>query len=177
MPKDPLSVELVKPVPGANKVANVRRPGIFKRVRSQPITLARAERQEFRRYPAMPLWWPGTEPEWAIYWAHEPLGRGPEGVQWGYQVPLGGGYNLAGMVPDFLEFEERVAINVQGEYWHYRKGYSILSNDMMQRIIMRRFDYTLIVIDEADAVRDPIYFLSEAIAKVDHSLSGRLYGY
>lgn len=174
MPKSPFANPSLPRPPALPRVRRQR--GVFPRQRPLGVSLAAAEEIERRPFPDPPPFWTGTLPEWAVYWAHAPAQRGQEGVLWGYQTPVGGGYNLAGMVPDFLEFDVRIAININGSYWHYRKGSQPIKNDRLQRLVMQRFDYTLIVIDEEDALADPIHFLKDAIAGIDHSLSARRYG-
>lgn len=120
-------------------------------------------------FPDPPDTWMGTRPEWAIYWAHITLGRIPyQDFQYIY-------YNFMGQQWDFYEFQEHIAIEVQGLYWHYEFQKNQTINDQLRRIQAEAIGVTLIAIDEDMALADPIFYLREALAERDHSrgASGR----
>jgi hypothetical protein len=123
--------------------------------------------------------WPGTLPEWAIYWAHRTIGLPPTPMAglWVYQASIGGGYNLGGVVLDFLEEDVRIGIQVQGAYWHYKKGNSTLKKDAISRAIITAFGLTPVFIDEQDALERPREILRDARMGIDRSLSARTQGY
>lgn len=116
-------------------------------------------------YPDPPDTWMGTLPEWAIYWAHLAIGRKPF-QDFQYQYSFDGS-----TIFDFFEFEERIAIEVQGLYWHYEFQRSQVANDQLRKIRVEAVGLTLIFIDEDMALTDPIFYLREALAERDHSRS------
>jgi hypothetical protein len=62
-------------------------------------------------YPMPPAGWPGTEPEWAIYWAHLEMGLKPQQDF----IYLADSPGTDSIQVDFLELAIPVAIQVQGE--------------------------------------------------------------
>lgn len=118
---------------------------------------------ETRPFPNPPAWWMGTLPEWAIYWAHLALGRVPF-QDFQYQFSFDGSTRF-----DFFEFAERIAIEVEGLYWHYEFQRNQVVNDQLRKIRAEAVGYRLIFIDEDNALTDPIYYLREALAERDHS--------
>lgn len=115
-------------------------------------------------YPNPPDSWPGTLPEWAIFWGHTSLGL-REGVDFLYlaQAPT------SGIQVDFQELTVPVGIQVQGEFWHYqfrnRPGY----RDQFQRGQLGAEGIDVIWIDEDDALANPAYYVQEALQGRDHS--------
>jgi very-short-patch-repair endonuclease len=114
-------------------------------------------------FPDPPSTWTGTLPEWAIYWAHLAIGRKPF-QDFQYQYSFDGNKRF-----DFFDFAERVAIEVEGLYWHYmfQKAQSV--NDQLRKIQAESVGYTLIFIDEDHALANPVFYLREALAERDHS--------
>jgi hypothetical protein len=114
-------------------------------------------------FPMPPPSWTGTLPEWAIYWAHLVLGREPfKDFQYLYTIDGSHFY-------DFFEFNERIAIEVQGLYWHYEFQSSQAVNDQLLKIRTESVGIKLIFIDEDHALADPVFYLREALAERDHS--------
>ncbi len=111
-----------------------------------------------------------TEPEWAIYWALLRLGYKP-GVDFDFQSSqLGGRLERGGMVLDFIITEPLgLAINVEGEYWHYGHGSDKRAKDRAQRIQAASLGLFVVYVDERDARANPIYYTREALAGIDHS--------
>lgn len=118
-------------------------------------------------FPDPPATWMGTLPEWAIYWAHGALGR-KEFQDFQYQYSFDGA-----TIFDFFEFMERIAIEVQGLYWHYEFQGNNIANDILRKIRVESVGMTLIFIDEDHALTDPVYYLREALAERDHSRAAR----
>jgi very-short-patch-repair endonuclease len=114
-------------------------------------------------FPDPPDTWMGTLPEWAIYWAHLAIGRKPY-QDFQYQYSFDGS-----TIFDFFEFQERLAIEVQGLYWHYEFQKQQVVNDQLRKIRAEAVGITLIFIDEDNALADPIFYLREALAERDHS--------
>jgi hypothetical protein len=118
----------------------------------------------------VPAWLVATRPEWAVYWALQRLGKRP-GIDFDFQSSLQGGrIERGGMVLDFILFDpQNVAINVQGEYWHYQQGSERIARDKIQRASSASMGFTLVYIDESDAIANPLYYTSEALKGIDHS--------
>ena len=96
---------------------------------------------------------------------------------WVYQAAIGGGRSLGGVILDFLEEDVRIGIQVQGEYWHYKKGNAIMRRDAISRAVISAYGLTPIFIDEADALLRPSEILRQARFGIDRSLSARTIGY
>lgn len=131
--------------------------------------------QELKTYPPPPDTWPGTEPEWAIYWAHSRLGLS-EGEDFSYRLIAQGSslrHATGGVEVDFFEWDLNIAIDVQGFFAHYKLGAAKQALDQEQLVDLSAHGITVIFIDDVDAENDPVFFLREARNGVDHSLKGR----
>lgn len=110
-----------------------------------------------------------TLPEWYIYWALVRLGKKP-GVDFSYRAETGFSQGLSGQTQ--LDFEildgSDVAIEVQGTFYHYGMGSAKLIQDRVRAGELAN-QWTVIDIDEDDALRNPIYYVSEALLGHDHS--------
>jgi len=116
----------------------------------------------------VPANWPGSDPEYYVYWALEKLK-----INFEYQSNMGGGrLQRGGVVIDFLLFDLGIAINVQSTYWHYARPTQRV-NDQINRIMVESQGIKLIYIDEEDAKRNPIWYVREAIRGIDHSKTSR----
>lgn len=115
--------------------------------------------------------WAGSVPEWAIYWAHEYATpkRGEEGGDWVFQGLLFGQFLPAGFVPDFIEYDLRVTININEE------GTDLGIEQYRAAILSAlRPPYTHVIIDSEDALENPIFYLNEALVGHSHSVAGDL---
>lgn len=118
-------------------------------------------------YGVVPPEWPGSTAEWAVYWALTRL-IGVENFV--YQYPLGGGrLQRGGQVVDFYVPDRMLVIRVQGEHWHYELGSQIEVTDELLQVAIESQGFVCVDIDESDALRDPIYFVQEALRGRDHS--------
>ena len=116
-----------------------------------------------------PMWFAGSTPEWAIYWAFLKLGY-IEGVTFFYQSPFAGGRMFAGGgVLDFWVPDIMIGIRVQGTYFHYGKGADTIAYDRLQKIQLEQLGNTVIDIDEEPAMENPIGILRDALQGVDKS--------
>jgi hypothetical protein len=136
----------------------------FRRGRTRRSGVGQADETPF---PQPPDAWMGTLPEWAIYWAHGVLGR-KEYQDFQYL------YSFDGQtIFDFFEFDERIAIEVQGLYWHYEFQGGKTGDDILRKIRVESVGITLIFIDEDHALADPVFYLREALAQRDHSRASK----
>jgi hypothetical protein len=157
-------------LPGTERgVARVHGPPIVARGRLGLPSLAGVE-AAVRAFPDPPPDFDGTDSEWAIYFAHRVLGRGEEGEEiWDYKTPLFGSPAIVGFVPDFSEYEERVAIDVVDIGAAEEQLATVRVNAILRRAILSRFTYQYIIIESDDAEEDPVALLSEALLGIDHS--------
>lgn len=117
-----------------------------------------------------PVWFTGTRPEWWTYWALLRLGKVP-GRDFVYQSrQLGGRQDLGGVVVDFEILDPpRIAVNINGVFWHYGRGSGKLAEDARERAALASQGYLVIAVDEDDLARAPLYYVSEALRGVEHS--------
>ena len=125
--------------------------------------------KELKPWEKQPEWFTGSLAEWAIYWALTRLG-----VELVFQADMLGGRNIrGGAVADFYIPDRQLIIRVQGVFWHYERGAEIRAADELQKQALMGEVYTVIDIDEDDAMRDPLYYTKEALEGRDHSRSAR----
>ena len=78
-----------------------------------------------------------------------------------------------GLVIDFIFVNPPdLAINVQGEYYHYEMGADIKARDLLARAMLAGDGITLIFIDEGDVYRDAIGYTRDALRYRDRSRLG-----
>jgi len=125
--------------------------------------------REEPRVPEPPDYWHGSRPEWAIYWALMSLGL-KEGIDFTYQsAQMGGRLAKGGSVVDFLFYNPpNLAINVQSVYYHYR-GAVAQVRGQMQRAQLEGYGLRVIYIEEEDALRNPQWYVQQALKFRDHS--------
>ena len=118
--------------------------------------------------------WPGSVPEFLVYNSLTTTFGLTDGVEFSYQSPLmGGRFDKGGVVLDFLFNDPPdLAINVQGEYYHYGLGVTFVQNDIIVRQQMAGQGINLIFIDESDVLEDVDYYVREAFNYKDHSQLG-----
>ena len=122
------------------------------------------------RIPPKPAGFQGSELEYIVWHVLILVGKTP-GVDFTHQSGFfGGRLQLGGAIVDFL-FEDPpgLAINVQGQFFHYERGRSVFQRDVRLREILATRGVTLIFIDEDDLLADPIFYIREALAFRDHS--------
>ena len=112
----------------------------------------------------------GSLPEYMVLQSLIKLGF-KNGYDFTYQSPLlGGRIEKGGYVVDFLFYNPPdLAINVQGEYWHYAQGITKITSDDLSRVILAGQGITLIMIDENDIYKDVDFYVREALRYRDHS--------
>ena len=122
----------------------------------------------------VPVEWAGSAPEYLVYRSLTESFNKIEGVDFTYQSSLlGGRLFKGGVVLDFLFNDPPdLAINVQGEYYHYGLGVTFLQNDILVRQQMAGDGINLIFIDENDILNDVDYYVREALNYKDHSRLG-----
>lgn len=121
----------------------------------------------------VPSTWAGSVPEFLVYASLIKQGK-IEGVDFNYQSALmGGRLDKGGVVLDFVFYDPPdLAINVQGEYYHYGLGATFIQNDILVRQQMAGQGINLIFIDESDVLEDVDYYVKQALNYRDHSQLG-----
>lgn len=117
--------------------------------------------------------WPGTEPEWAIKWGLEQLGLELD-KDFYFQANITGIASHYFSQVDFMIPRYSIAIEVQGEFWHYGLGHERLERDEFRRIQIQGLGYTLIFVDEKDAIERPKFLAEQALMGIDHSRLGNI---
>ena len=117
--------------------------------------------------------WPGSLPEYLVNEALIELGKEPD-LDFFYQSPFAGGrMQKGGLVIDFIFVNPPdLAINVQGEYYHYEMGADIRARDLIARSMLAGDGITLIFIDESDVHKDAIGYTRDALRYRDRSRLG-----
>lgn len=112
----------------------------------------------------------GTEPELAVYRTLIKLGY--EGRFEFQSSMMGGRLERGGAVLDFYIPERGLAISVLGEYWHYGNPERV-AQDKLQRIMLEGQGIKVVYIDAEDVLRNPTYYVREALEGRDHSIMMR----
>jgi len=117
-----------------------------------------------------PPGWQGSLPEYIAYTTFESFGLEP-GVDFTYQSKvMGGRMNKGGLILDFEFYNPPdLAVNIQGEYYHYEFGVETLGRDVVARQQVEGQGIKLIFIDESDILTDARYYCREALRYKDHS--------
>lgn len=118
--------------------------------------------------------WTGSVPEFMVFSSLINTFNKISGIDFSYQNErMGGRLDKGGLILDFIFTNPPdLAINVQGEYYHYGKGKFVMQNDMFARQVIASQGITLIFIDENDILNDVDYYVREALNYKDHSKLG-----
>lgn len=110
-----------------------------------------------------PANWLGSLPEYAVFLALTRMK-----VDFEFQsAQMGGRLTKGGAVVDFFIPSLNLALNVQSNYWHYSSAGKIAS-DKAQRITLEGMGIQVIWIQEEDALRDPFFYVAEALKGREH---------
>jgi hypothetical protein len=122
----------------------------------------------------IPSSWPGSVPEFLVYNSLTTTFGMTDGIEFTYQSAfMGGRLDKGGVILDFLFYNPPdLAINVQGEYYHYGMGITFIQNDIIVRQQMAGEGINLIFIDENDILNNVDYYVREALNYKDHSRLG-----
>ena len=112
---------------------------------------------------AVPDTWVGSIPEYLVYKALLKLGM-RDGEDFIYQAPqMGGRLERGGAVLDFYFPALHLAINVQSVWFHYRNTEQRTA-DAMRRAQLESQGIRVVYIQEAEALRNAIYYVQRAIS-------------
>ena len=104
-----------------------------------------------------------TLPELKIAQALDKLG-----IIYYFQMEYFGGRMVkGGFLPDFILPTYNISISVIGKYWHSTSD--VRAKDRIQSISLMGAGIETIWIDEEDAMKDPEYFIKQAIRGISHS--------
>ena len=113
--------------------------------------------------PPMPADFPGTEPEWRVFWwltKHR--------IEFDYQNPLAGGRTMVGgHLTDFVVYGRTppLAIEVQGEYWHFGAS-GLRATDLLKKITYLNAGYEVVFVRERDIMERLDYTMRRALEGV-----------
>jgi hypothetical protein len=113
-----------------------------------------------------------TKPEWYVNWGLNRNGK-RNGVDYDYrgEVELISSLATAAQLDFTMTDGSQIAIEVQGIHWHYELGFNKIALDAVRRTELISSGWLVIQIDEDDALRDPVYYVREALSGRDHSYS------
>jgi very-short-patch-repair endonuclease len=155
-------------MPRTRGVTQPDKPEIFKTPLSDLLGLRKNQPPP---YGEVPPDFPGSTAEWAIYWALNIMN-----IQFEYQVPLfGGRLQAGGVIADFVIPSHMLVIRVQGEHWHYEMGMEVVNMDAITKMQMEDIGYLVIDIDESHCLKDPKFYVSEALRGISHSRAEKGY--
>jgi len=113
--------------------------------------------------PDPPPDWPGTRPEYSIYWAHGELDL-TEGRDFIFLAQTRLLNDPASIQVDFLELASLIAIQVDGLFWHTGLGGFKIESDAETDNRLIASGYVPMHINEHNANEDPVWYLREALA-------------
>ena len=161
-------------LPRRPSLPRVERPPIFSRAWTGLADATRAA-EHITGPPEQPETGPfakgvATKPEWYVNWGLERLGK-KMGVDYDYrgEVELISSLSAAAQLDYTMTDGSQIAIEVQGIHWHYELGFNKIALDEVRKTELMSSGWIVIQIDEDDALRDPEYYVKEALAGRDHS--------
>jgi hypothetical protein len=111
-----------------------------------------------------------TLPEWYVFWALTVRLKKEQGVDFSYRSETGYNQGLSGSTQ--LDFEMHdgsgIAMEIQGDFFHYQQGTAKIVIDQVRAGYLSS-QWTVINLDEDDVLRDPEYYVREALEGRDHS--------
>jgi len=109
--------------------------------------------------------WVGTLPEYLVYKELVKIG-----IEFEYQAnQMGGRLSVGGAVVDFLIPSLNLALQIQGLYWHYQRSSTQKARDAISRASLEGMGLTVIYLDEDDLMRNPNFYVKEALEMRDYS--------
>jgi len=113
-----------------------------------------------------------TKPEWYVNWGLQQNDK-RLGIDYEYrgEVQFLSSLATAAQLDFTMRDGSQIAIEVQGIHWHYELGFEKIAMDKVRRTELVASGWVVMQIDEDDALRDPVYYVREALAGRDHSYS------
>lgn len=163
-------------LPRRPSLPRVERPPIFSRAWAGLADALRPA-EDLTGPPPQPTTGPfavgiATKPEWYVNWGLIRNGK-RNGIDFDYRGEVDFLPSLAAKAQlDFTMLDgSQIAIEVQGIHWHYELGFDKIAMDAVRRGELMSSGWLVIQIDEDDALRDPVYYVREALSGRDHSYS------
>jgi hypothetical protein len=163
-------------LPRRPRLPRVEREPIFGRA-SAGLAAASAAPEIITGPPSQPATGPfavglATKPEWYVNWGLIRNGK-KNHIDYNYRGEVRFLSSLATATQlDFTMIDgSQIAFEVQGLHWHYELGFNKIAQDRVRRTELVASGWVVIQIDEDDALRDPVYYVREALAGRDHSYS------
>jgi len=163
-------------LPRRPSLPKVERPPIFGRAKAG-LADALAPAEIITGPPPQPQTGPfavglATKPEWYVNWGLNRNGK-KNGQDFNYrgEVKLLSSLATATQLDFTMIDGSQIAIEVQGLHWHYELGFNKIAQDRVRRTELVAAGWVVIQIDEDDALRDPVYYVREALSGRDHSYS------
>lgn len=135
--------------------------------RAYPIRELR-RRENRSEIPDPPPDWPGSRPEWAVFFVLVVLGYRP-GLDFLYRERIPALFGRRFGEVDFLLPALWLAFEVQGRYIHFERGIEQEIADELKRILAESEGIRLIWLLEEDLETRPFWIVQEALAGRDHS--------
>lgn len=127
------------------------------------------KRAKAETVPDPPPDWPGTKPEWVVFFVLLALGY-RYGIDFLYREKLPGLLARRWGEVDFLFPALGLAFEVQGRYYHYERGIDQLRSDALKRALAESEGLQLVALDEEDLLEgDPFWLVSEGLKGREHS--------
>ena len=109
-----------------------------------------------------------SDAEWAVAWALQHLGY-KEWDDYVFHAHIIDEFQPV----DFYVPAVKLIIRVQGVHFHYELGPDIIAYDTVQKQIFESMGYLVVDIDGDDALKNPVYYVKEALLGIDHSRASR----
>jgi len=156
----------LSPIPG------VKAPDLWNltegAVKGYPIRELR-RKTKVETIPEPPPDWPGTKPEWIVFFVLLALGY-RYGIDFLYRERLPGFLSMRWGEVDFLLPSLGIAFEVQGRYYHQELGIERIRADELKKAMAESEGLKLIWLEEEDLVEgDPFWLVSEGLRGIEHS--------
>jgi hypothetical protein len=158
--------------PRLSRIPGVKAPDLWSLtagvVAAYPLREIR-KKTKVETIPEPPPDWPGTKPEWIVFFVLLALGY-QYGIDFLYRERIPGLLARNFGEIDFLLPALGIAFEVQGRYFHYERGIEQIRSDALKKALVEAQGLTLIALDEEDLIEgDPFWLVSEGLKGRDHS--------
>lgn len=124
-----------------------------------------------------------TKPEWYVGWALDRLGYGldsrggrrmdgsPGKATYSYRAETQfiGSLALSAQLDFMILDGSQLAFEVEGIHWHYELGTQKIAYDQYRIAQLQGAGWQVIELDEDDVLRDPVFYVREALAGRSHA--------
>lgn len=113
-----------------------------------------------------------TKPEWYVYWALTQLDKVPHvDFEFGSSDKIQFNAGLSDVTQlDFRMIDgSKIAMEIQGIFWHYEQGSSKIQADNYRRSVIEQSGWVVVFLDEDRVLDDPLYLVREALKGNEHN--------